>query len=84
MTQAERSRSVVLSRERALHLIEAEADPHCVWSGRRLDAQSLVIDHCIPRSAWPCDDLRNLMSAHRLVYCTRGCRVSSHTELLTS
>ena len=67
MTWAEPSRGVVLSRERALHLIEAGAGLHCVWSVRRLDAQSLDIDHCLPWSAWPCGDLWNLMPAHRLV-----------------
>lgn len=38
-----------------------------IWSGRRLDAASLDIDHCLPWSAWPCGDLWNLLPAHRLV-----------------
>ncbi len=67
MTWSEPSRGVALPRERALQLIEAGPGVHCVWSGRRLDAASLDIDHCLPWSAWPCGDLWNLMPAHRLV-----------------
>lgn len=67
MTWSEPSRGVALPRERALRLIEAGPGLHCVWSGRRLDATSLDIDHCLPWSAWPCGDLWNLLPAHRLV-----------------
>ncbi|WP_145144466.1 HNH endonuclease domain-containing protein [Roseomonas gilardii] len=67
MTWAEPSRGVALPRERALRLIGAAEGLHCVWSGRRLDAASLDIDHCLPWSAWPCGDLWNLMPAHRQV-----------------
>lgn len=67
MTWAEPSRGVALPRERALRLIEAGGGLHCVWSGRRLDAASLDIDHCLPWSAWPCGDLWNLLPAHRQV-----------------
>ena len=67
MTWSEPSRGVALPRERALRLIEAAPGLHCVWSGRRLDAATLDIDHCLPWSAWPCGDLWNLLPAHRLV-----------------
>ncbi len=67
MTWSEPSRGVALPRERALHMIEAGPALHCVWSGRRLDAASLDIDHCLPWSAWPCGDLWNLLPAHRTV-----------------
>ena len=67
MTWSEPSRGVALPRERALRLIETGPGLHCVWSGRRLDAASLDIDHCLPWSAWPCGDLWNLLPAHRLV-----------------
>ena len=68
MTWSEPSRGVGLPRERALRMIEAGGPGlHCVWSGRRLDAGSLDIDHCLPWSAWPCGDLWNLLPAHRAV-----------------
>jgi hypothetical protein len=67
MTWSEPSRDVVLPRERALRLIAAGSELHCVWSGRGLDPQSLDIDHCLPWSAWPCGDLWNLLPAHRTV-----------------
>jgi SAM-dependent methyltransferase len=38
-------------------------DVRCVWTGRRLKPNTVDIDHCLPRSAWPCDDLWNLLPA---------------------
>ena len=40
---------------------------HCVWSGKRLSAANLDIDHCLPWSAWPCGDLWNLVPSDREV-----------------
>jgi len=39
----------------------------CVWSGKSLSASTLDIDHCIPWSSWPSDDLWNLLPADRQV-----------------
>lgn len=66
MTWSEPSRDVRTAREQALRLIEAKPI-YCVWSGQRLSAATLDIDHCIPWAAWPCDDLWNLLPAHRHV-----------------
>jgi SAM-dependent methyltransferase len=33
----------------------------CVWSGSPLAPMSTDIDHCLPWSAWPCNDLWNLL-----------------------
>ena len=66
-TWSDPSRDVAVPRERALALLRAGEMLHCVWSGRRLDASTLDIDHCLPWSAWPCGDLWNLMPAHRRV-----------------
>ena len=67
MTWSDPSRDAVVSRERALRLLGTGEALHCVWSGRRLDAGTLDIDHCLPWSVWPCGDLWNLMPAHRRV-----------------
>lgn len=67
MTWSEPSRDVALPRDRALQLIHRGTGLHCVWSGRRLEAATLDIDHCLPWLAWPCGDLWNLLPAHRLV-----------------
>lgn len=66
-TWSEPSREVAPARERALALLHGGEALHCVWSGRRLDAATLDIDHCLPWSAWPCGDLWNLVPAHRKV-----------------
>ena len=66
MIWKEPKRDVQLARERALEMADA-GNLYCVWSGRRLDQESLDVDHCLPWVAWPCGDLWNLMPAHRTV-----------------
>ncbi len=53
-----------VARERALEYLDA-APLHCIWSGERLTAKTLEIDHCLPWAVWPCSDLWNLLPAHR-------------------
>ena len=66
MRWSEPEREVVIARQRALALLD---DGHlfCVWTGKRLRERNLDIDHCFPWSAWPCDDLWNLLPAQRSV-----------------
>ena len=52
MTWADPARDVALPRARALALLEAGQVLHCVWSGKRLSADSLDVDHCLLWSAW--------------------------------
>ena len=66
MTWSDPSRDVRIPRERAEQLLTARR-LHCVWSGKRLSAANLDIDHCFPWTVWPCGDLWNLMPAHRTV-----------------
>ncbi|MFO1080486.1 MAG: class I SAM-dependent methyltransferase [Reyranellaceae bacterium] len=66
MAWSDPSRDVDVARRRALHLV-ATTGLHCAWTGRTLTAETLDIDHCFPWSAWPCDDLWNLLPAHRSV-----------------
>ena len=66
MTWEEPNRDVWLARERALEM-SADGKLYCVWSGRRLDQESLDVDHCLPWMVWPCGDLWNLMPTHRTV-----------------
>lgn len=37
----------------------------CVWSGQKLNEETIDIDHCFPFAAWPCGDLWNLMPTLR-------------------
>ena len=60
-------RTTAISRNRAKHLFEKGLALHCVWSGRKLNIDKFDIDHCFPYSAWPCDDLWNLMPSSRRV-----------------
>ena len=66
MRWSEPGRDVRIAREQALRLIET-TKLHCVWSGRLLSVETLDVDHCFPWVAWPCDDLWNLLPAHRNV-----------------
>jgi hypothetical protein len=63
----EPQRSTTAGRTAAQRLITAGHTVECVWSGRRLSMASLDVDHWLPWSAWPCDDLWNLMPADRRV-----------------
>jgi hypothetical protein len=49
------ARDVGLARGQALRLLES-GGLQCVYSGRRLTANTLDIDHCLPWHAWPCSD----------------------------
>ena len=66
MIWSDPARDVGLARERAEQLLAARR-LYCVWSGRRLSAANLDVDHCLPWAIWPCGDLWNLMPAHRTV-----------------
>ena len=66
MTWEDPNRDVRLARERALEM-SADGNLYCVWSGRRLDQESLDVDHCLPWIVWPCGDLWNLMPTHRTI-----------------
>jgi hypothetical protein len=65
MTWSEPSRDVKLAREQAVRLLET-GRLHCVWTGRPLSLDTLDVDHCFPWAAWPCEDLWNLLPAHRI------------------
>ncbi len=67
LTWSDPTRDVALPRARALALLEGGQAVHCVWSGRRLAADTLDVDHCLPWSLWPCGDLWNLLPASRAV-----------------
>lgn len=47
----------------------------CVWSGRLLDQSTLAIDHIIPFSLLPNNDLWNLMPCHNSVNIRKGDRI---------
>jgi hypothetical protein len=54
-------------REIALAHLAAGREVRCVWTGRPLGRQSLEIDHCLPWSAWACNDLWNLLPTSRRI-----------------
>jgi hypothetical protein len=64
MRWSEPSRDVKIARDQAIRLI-GSGKLYCVWSGRALTDGSLDVDHCFPWAMWPCDDLWNLLPAHR-------------------
>jgi SAM-dependent methyltransferase len=66
MTWSEPNRDVRIAREQAVRLLESDK-LYCVWSGHVLSVETLDVDHCFPWAAWPCDDLWNLLPAHRNV-----------------
>lgn len=67
MTWSDPDRDVRLVRQEAEAQISAGEPIYCVWSNRRLELKTLDIDHCFPWSAWPCNDLWNLLPSSRAV-----------------
>lgn len=66
MEWSDPSRDVSLVRKIALERLEHDR-LFCIWTGKSLTSKNLDVDHCFPWSAWPCDDLWNLMPADRVV-----------------
>ena len=66
MRWSEPEREFAVARNRALALLD-EGQLFCVWTGNRLRGRNVDIDHCFPWSAWPCDDLWNLLPSQRTV-----------------
>src|SRR5690606_1988224 len=81
MTWSEPTRDVQRARVRTLELIERGRVMHCVWSGKRLTSANLDIDHCFPWSAWPCNDLWNLLPVRRDVNGRKGARLPDAATL---
>ncbi len=50
----------------------AGASLDCVWTGQRLRSGGIEIDHCLPWSAWACNDLWNLLPASRAANQGKG------------
>jgi SAM-dependent methyltransferase len=63
----EPQRETRLVRDLTLKRLEEGRKVHCVWTGRALSAETLDIDHCLPWSAWACNDLWNLLPTSRAV-----------------
>lgn len=66
MRPYEPDRNQLEVRRRALALLDTQSI-HCVWTGKKLQAGNMDIDHCLPWAVWPCDDLWNLMPSSKTV-----------------
>jgi len=73
-------RDVGTARQRALTLLKGNA-LRCVWSDKPLSSDTLAMDHCLPFSVWPCDDLWNLFPVHRRVNGQKSDRLPSSAML---
>lgn len=63
----EPERDTRIVRQLALNRLAANEAVRCVWTGRPLAAGTIDIDHCLPWSAWPCNDLWNLLPTSRTI-----------------
>jgi SAM-dependent methyltransferase len=59
----EPARDTALVREIAAGQLRRGQPLRCVWTGVPLRASGLDVDHCLPWSAWACNDLWNLLPA---------------------
>ena len=67
LTWLDPERDTTLVRAITQKMFVAQTPVYCVWSGKRLTADSYDVDHCFPFAAWPCNDLWNLMPTNRVV-----------------
>lgn len=61
LTWIEPERDTRFARTVVDRMQQAGKPVECVWTGSALRSSSVDIDHCLPWSAWPCNDLWNLM-----------------------
>lgn len=59
----EPDRDTALVRDIAAARLKRGEALECVWTGEALRPGSIDIDHCLPWSAWACNDLWNLLPA---------------------
>lgn len=74
-------RDTAVAREVARKLLGRGEEIRCVWTGRRLSMKQLDIDHCLPWSVWPTDDLWNLVPSSRKVNLIKGGRLPAREVL---
>jgi len=55
-------------------------DIRCVWSGKSI-RNDFAVDHCFPFSAWPCNDLWNLMPARSKINLEKSDRLVTSARL---
>ncbi len=53
----------------------------CIWSGRVLAGEAPHIDHCLPWSAWPCNDLWNLLPTAQKINLAKSGRLVTGAAL---
>lgn len=57
---------------------------HCVWSGSKIKLDRYDVDHCFPFSAWPCNDLWNLLPTRRDINSKKKDKLISSNTLFSS
>lgn len=67
-------------RSLVLESLSAGTEIRCVWSGETI-RQEFAVDHCFPFSAWPCNDLWNLMPAKPKVNLAKSDRLVTSARL---
>ena len=68
-----------IARRRA-EALSSTGSLFCIWTGNRL-RKSFDIDHCLPFSAWPCNDLWNLLPSRPQTNNQKGDRLPSPDAL---
>jgi SAM-dependent methyltransferase len=69
---SEPERDTGFVRDLARGRLRAGGRVACVWTGEALRETALDIDHCLPWSAWACNDLWNLLPSSREANRAKG------------
>lgn len=79
----EAERDTSKARGKVASLLQQGSQIHCVWSGQELKNR-YAIDHCLPFSRWPNNDLWNLLPSLESVNSSKSDKLPSKTQLLRS
>ena len=82
-TPALRREDTAMARGIYEQIAQHGVDLRCVWTGRTLDRSTLAIDHVIPFSLVPNNDLWNLMPCHQGANLRKGECIPSASLLST-
>lgn len=66
--------------QRRAETLRTDGSLFCVWTGKHL-TRRYEIDHCLPFSAWPCNDLWNLLPSSRQMNQKKSDRLPSPDAL---
>lgn len=80
LTWEDPRRTTTRVRSRVIELLKGDG-VNCCWSGTKLRAESYAVDHAMPFSRWPNNDLWNLLPTKTQINTKKADKLPSSTRL---